>query len=105
MTKSQVLTMAIEALKDNADAVEVLTRMQSSAAKQDAKDAEKRAANGAIKVDIERALASGEAMDRNAIATAVGQSGPKVGALLRQMEADGKVIVNREGKTNTYRIA
>lgn len=106
MNRVDALNLAIAALNDNAEAVEILEKMKASAERQEEKNAEKREANNIIKTELLAFLGrQTEAVECKTVATATGYSSSKCSSLMRQLEDECKVVINREGKTNTYKAA
>ena len=92
ITRVDALNLAIAALSDNTDAVEVLTSIRDTISKANSRKSDKptktQVENAGIKAQIAAMLTS-EGIRCGDIATAVGISGQKASALLSQMVREG----------------
>lgn len=99
ITRVEALNLAIAALTDNADAVEVLTTIRDSIAKANSRKSDKptktQVENAGIKAQLATHLTA-EGVRCGDLAAAVGISGQKCSALLAQMVREG-TAVKREG--------
>lgn len=100
ITRVDALNLAISALSDNTDAVEVLTNIRDSIAKANTRCSDKptkaQIENAAIKDEILKHITA-EGVRCGDIAKALDLSGQKVSALLRQLKDEGRIIT-REGE-------
>ena len=99
ITRVDALNLAIAALSDNADAVEVLTSIRDTIAKANSRKSDKltktQVENAGIKAQLTTYLTT-EGVRCGDLAAAVGISGQKCSALLAQMVREG-TAVKREG--------
>ena len=100
MTRVDALNLAITALEDNADAVEILTNIRDTITKANSRKSDKptktQRENAEVKEKI-MAQITREGVRCGEIAKALDLSGQKVSALLRQLKEEGRVIT-REGE-------
>lgn len=105
MTYAQALEIAIETLGEG-EAVERLVALKAQLAKRasaDRKPSKVQVANEGVKSAIVEALADGEARQCNAIAEALGISGQKCSALLKQLVDSGKIEKYTEKRVTYFK--
>lgn len=109
ITRVEALNLAIAALTDNADAVEVLTTIRDSIAKANSRKSDKptktQVENAGIKDNI-LAVMSRDGMTIGDIATALGgeYTSQKVMALVRQLIQSGKVERYEDKRKALFRL-
>lgn len=109
ITRVEALNLAIAALTDNADAVEVLTTIRDSIAKANSRKTDKptktQVENAGIKDNI-LAVMSRDGMTIGDIATALGgeYTSQKVMALVRQLIQSGKVERYEDKRKALFRL-
>ena len=105
MTKIDALKMAIATVTD-ADAVEILTKMLEGATRDEERAQARRDEQAAVREELFEILSGfSEPVTTTELVEATDYTSNKISALMRQLEAEGRVVIDRSGKKNTYRVA